>query len=419
MSTIEIPTSMGSSTQSNIERFANQQSTKIFTSRRDNGRFSQTDTILQNMLDFNEKYFNYLNEIGIPLNPFKYETETEKPDYDKITKLGYDNYKSFTKYTMENTDDEQQKLIKSTKGECATAYEFFLKQCLPYIFIKHNKDNYFNVNILKNGKYTTERGSGERLIYFAEGLETKYQIANQEERNSKTIGSVKLRDIMPNVTCDVNQSNPRGKKTILVLQYLNDIYDLTFQLFKDEIVAPLTTAPKCKKNQIIHLNDSEQVLFKDKFYTKKKQDGDKTVDEVIEFTVFDLKLLGKPDNNLQTLITNYNESDTDQMMVNGKSINLDNIDKAFPRGVMISAFINMESITYVPATKHLHWNFKCYQIDVDRRYISLTSGSTGTFNFKSLCQNNEPPQIFNISSGDSSRKEDSNHDDDDDFDDDN
>jgi hypothetical protein len=416
-STIEIPTSMGSTTQSNIERFANQ-STKIFTSRRDNGRFSQTDTILQNMFEFNEKYFKYLNEIGIPLNPIVYEIE--KQDFDEIAKLGYGKYKSFTKYTMENTDEEQQKLIKSTKGECATAYEFFLKQCLPYIFIKHNKDNYFNVNILKNGKYTTERGSGERLIYFAEGLETKYQIANQEERNSKTIGSVKLREIMPNVTCDVNQSNHRGKKTILALQYLNDIYDLTFQLFKDEIVAPLTTAPKGKKNQIIHLNDSEQVLFKDKFYTKKKQDGEKTVDEVIEFTVFDLKLLGKPDNNLQTLITNYNESDTDQMMVNGKSINLDNIDKAFPRGVMISTFINMESITYVPATKHLHWNFKCYQIDVDRRYISLASGSTGTFNFKGLCQNNEPPQVFNISGGDSSRKEDSNHDEDDnDFDDDN
>lgn len=399
--TMEIPTNMNTYSQSNMERFMNQ-STKIFVNRRDNGRFSQTDSILQNMLEFNENFHKYLNNNGVPLNPIEYH-ENEKMDFDEIAKLGYGKYKSFTKYFMENTNDEQKQLIKSTKGDCSTAYEFFLKQCMPYIFIKHNKDNYFNVNILKNGKYTTERGSGERLIFFAEGLETKYSIANQEERNSKTIGSVKLREIMPNVTCDVVQSNSRGKRTLLVLQYLNDIYNLTFQLFKDDIVAPLPSAPKGRKTQIIHLNDHEQVLFKDKFYTKKKQEGEKTTDEVIEFTVFDLKLLGKPDNNLQTLITNYNESETDQMMVGGRSINLDNIDKAFPRGVLISTFINMESISYIPATKHLHWNFKCYQIDVDRRYVSLSNGSTGTFNFRGLCQNNEAPQVFNIS--DDAKKE--------------
>jgi hypothetical protein len=367
-------------------------------SRRENGRFSQTDAILQNMYEFNENYFKYLNEIGIPLKKIVYD-EIEIQNFDEIAKLGYSKYKSFTKYTLENTSEDQHKLIRSTKGDCLTAYDYFLKKCLPYIYIKHNKDNYFNVNILKNGKYTTERGASERLIYFAEGLETKYQIENQEVRSLKTIGSLKLKDIMPNVTCDVSQSSDRGKKTVLALQFLNDLYDLTFQLFKDEIVAPLisTQKNKPKKSEIRHLNDYDQILFKDKFYAKKtSDDGEKkTSEEVIEFTVFDLKLLGKPDNNLQTLITNYNEQpDNEQMMVNGKSINLDNIDRAFLRGTYLSTFINMESITYIPLTKHLHWHFKCYQIDVDNRYISKSSSSNGTFNFKGLCKNNDVP-IFN------------------------
>lgn len=404
-STIEISTSMSATSQpSNIDRFMNQ-STKIFVDRKNNQRFSQTNSILENMIDFNLRLSKYLIDIGITLKPLNYSSDDSfQFDVDEIAELGYSGYKSFTQNITENLSDEQIKLIKSTKDTSkidGTAYDLFVKECLPYIFIEFSKGSYFNVNVLKNGKYKNERGTGERLIFFADGLITKYQIANQEERNNKTIpnSGLKLKDVMPNITCDVKQSTIRGKKTVLALQYLNDLYKLTFELFKDEIVAPLhvSVPSKTKKQSIIHLNDSDQVLFKDKSYTKINQETQEKM--VVESTIFDLKLLGKPDNNLQSLITNTNESKTtDQMYVDGRCINLDNIDVAFPRGVLISTWINMESITYVSAGtgKHLYWNFKCYQIDVDRRYVKLSNGVSGSFDIRNLCKNEEIPEIFNI-----------------------
>ena len=404
-STLEIPTGMSATPQNNIDRSMNQ-GTKIFVDRKNNQRFSQTDIILQNMTEFNNRLVEYLSNIGIPLKPLNYGTdELPQFNYEEIANLGYSEYKSFTTYILENVSDDQIKLIKSTKDTSktnGTAYDLFTKQCLPYIYIEFNKGFYFNVNVLKNGKYKNERGTGERLIFFADGLVTKYQVSNQEERNNKTVGSqnLKLKDIMPNITCDVKQPSQRGKKTVLALQFLNDIYKLTFTLFKDDIVAPLqisgpSVSKSKKQQQIDHLNDHDQILFKDKSYTKTNPETQEK--SVIEYTIFDLKLLGKPDNNLQSIITNTNESDTDQpMVVDGHNINLDNIDIAFPRGVLISTWINMESVTYVPTQKHLYWNFKCYQIDVDRRYISLSTSSSCSLDIRSLCKNNETPQIFDI-----------------------
>jgi hypothetical protein len=413
-STLEIPTGMSATPQINIDRSMNQ-GTKIFVDRKNKGSFSQTDLILNNMTEFNIHLFEYLSNMGIPLKPLNYGSdELPQFNYEEIANLGYSEYKSFTNYIVDTLSEDQIKLIKSTKDTSkpnGTAYDLFVKQCMPYIYIEFNKGNWFNVNILKNGKYKNERGTGERLIFFADGLVTKYQIPNQEERNNKTVGSqnLKLKDIMPNITCDVNQPSQRGKKTVLALQFLNDLYKLTFALFKDDIVAPLqqnsgASASKTKKQQQIdHLNDSDQILFKDKSYTKTNPETQEK--SVVEFTVFDLKLLGKPDNNLQSIITNTNESDTiEPMVVDGHNINLDNIDVAFPRGVLISTWINMESVTYVPSTKHLYWNFKCYQIDVDRRYITLFS-TLGSLDIRSLCKNEETPQIFDINKSPESKAE--------------
>jgi len=413
-STIEIPTGMSATSQINIDRSMTQ-GTKIFVDRKNNQRFSQTDSILENMVEFNIRLFEYLTDMGVPLKPLNYGTDdVSQFDIEEIANLGYFKYKSFTNYVAETLSEDQLKLIKSTKDTSkanGTAYDLFMKKCMPYIYIEFNKGLYFNVNVLKNGKYKNERGTAERLIFFADGLITKYQIPNQEERNNKTVGSqnLKLKDIMPNITCDVNQPSQRGKKSVLALQFLNDLYKLTFALFKDDIVAPLqitgASASKSKKQQQMdHLNDSDQILFKDKSYTKTNPETQEKT--VVEFTVFDLKLLGKPDNDLQSLITNTNESNTiDPMVVDGRHINLDNIDVAFPRGVLISTWINMESVTYVPSQKHLYWNFKCYQIDVDRRYITLSTGSSGSLDIRSLCKNDETPQIFDINKSPESKAE--------------
>jgi hypothetical protein len=312
--------------------------------------------------------------------------------------------------------------MKDTSKTNGSAYDSFLKECLPFICIEFNTGTYFNVNVLKNGKYKNKNGTSERLIYFANGLVTKYKISNQAERNNKvlTATSFKLKDIMPNVSCDVIQTTETGKKSVLALQYLNDIYKLTFTLFKDEIIAPLLKIPGSTKNKVFdYVNDSDQVLFKDKEY--KKKNGEGIEDTIIEYTTLNLKLLGKPDNYLQTLITNTNETEEedpikDMIANDGRTINLDNIDEAFPAGVLISTWINMETVTYVSTGKALYWNFKCHKIDVDRRYIKPTYNNVNNdLHIRNLCKNNEKPEIFNIDK-EGIDKHESKHDDDDDDD---
>ncbi len=399
MSTIEIPTSIAASSSDNVKSNPN---FEIFYTRRSIGKFSQTDEILDNMMDFNKLFFKYLNNLGISLEPIEYNDMT----IDEIANLGYYKYKSLYKYIIENLTEKHRMLIKKSKDldkNYLTAYEYFLYQCYPFIYIKYNKDNYFNVIVLKGNTYiNTKGGSGERLIYFADGLETKYKMLSQDERNTKTFGSIKLKDIMPNITCDVIQSNNRGKKTVLALQYLNDIYKLTFELFKEDIITPtiLNNMTKNKKVSIGFLNDYGEILFKNKSYTKKKQDNDPTsTDDIIEYTIFDLKLIGKPNSDLYTWFTNYNESNNaDDMLINGCKINLNNINQALPRNTIISTFINMESITYVHNSKQLYLNFKCYQIDVDRRFVPPSKDLIGSFDFKTLCKRNSlTPQIYDIS----------------------
>tara|TARA_Y100000389_G_scaffold127164_1_gene124511 strand:- start:2832 stop:4112 length:1281 start_codon:yes stop_codon:yes gene_type:complete len=422
--TIEIEQSAGvtsSAAQSNLEtntnldRF-NEANTKIYVDRRNSNKFSKVKDVLDNMVTFNTNLSTFFNDIGIPLKPISYSESSDKMKFDAndIAELGYDKYKSFTDYITENVSNDNIEEIKKN------GYNEFLNKCFPMCKIVFNKSQYFNVMVLKNGKYTNERGSGERFILFIDGLETKYMLNNQDEREkSVTPTGLKLKDIMPGISFDVKQSTTCGRKSILAIQYIDDIYRLTFLLFKDELVKSYKEGnkiPLSKKLTVEYLNSCDKILFKDKEYIKTNQETNEKI--ATPFTVYELKLLGTPNNNLQTLITNYTESNTDMMMIHGKSVNLNNIKEALPRGALLTAFVNFEAFTMVHG-KTLYPANRAYQIDVSTKHV-LTSEQNNKFDHKKFIkdlQKKDLKESFNDIDHDKNNDDDD--DDDDEYNDDN
>ena len=249
--------------------------------------------------------------------------------------------------------------------------------------ISFHKQLYFNIVINKNGKYTTEKGMGERLILLLENIETKYNLINQEERNTTTTYTgIKLKDIMPSLVFDVKQPTLRGKLSMLSLLYIDDLYRLSFLLFKEDIIKKYKEGNKLplnKKVTIQHLNAFDKILFKNREFFKYNSETDEK--EAFDYNYYELKLLGKPENNLQSLITNYTETDGDVMKVNGRDVNLDNIKEAIPRNSLCTCFVNLESLVLVSG-KQLYITNKAYQIDVNRSNCNTSLNNNKTFDFK-------------------------------------
>jgi len=407
-STIEIENTASSSTgtgmsntTTNLDRF-NEANTKIFVDRRNSNKFTKVDDVLENMVEFNKNLSKYLNDNDIHLNPINYsDTSDFKFDIDDIAEQGYSNYKSFNTYITENISLSDIEKIKKN------GYDIFMNTCFPIIKIVFNKAQYFNVIVLKNGKYTNEKGYGERLILLINEMETKYMLKNQDERDKLvTPSGIKLKDIMPNLSFDVNQPKISGKKSILALQYIEDIYKIIFGLFKDEIIALYKESNKISSNKklpIDYLNSSGNILFKDNEYTKT--DPETSEKTTVQYTVYELKLLGKPTNYLQTLITNYTESnpDSEMMTIYNKSINLDNIKEALPRGSLLTAFVNFESITIISG-KTLYLTNKAYQIDAVTKHIVKTNYNTTDFDYKKYIQSLQKKDVKEFQIGTPDKK---------------
>tara|TARA_B110000263_G_scaffold46481_1_gene38570 strand:- start:435 stop:1730 length:1296 start_codon:yes stop_codon:yes gene_type:complete len=408
--TIDLST-LNNNSKGNMERFK-EGNTDIFVSRRNQKRFSTIDDVLSNFTEFNKNLTDYLKNIGLDLPQLYDSDENHDIEFHNYSKNGCENYKSFTDYLQNKlSSSDLEKITNNISNNYKNGYESFLYNCFPFIMISFHRQQYFNVLVNKNGKYVTPKGSGERLVLLLENMSSKWSLTNQEERNNQTTYTgIKLRDIMPSLVFDINQSTERGQLSMLALLYIEDIYKLSFLLFKDEIIKKYKEGNKIplkKKIEMVHLNNCDKVLFKQREYMKTNPDTDEK--EAVEIIYYELKLLGKPDNYLQTLITNYTEDDNnDVMKINNSDVNLDNIKEAIPKNSLCTCFINLESICLVGG-KQLYMTNKAYQMDVNRKHSMENTGGNKTFDFRQHIKTMKNVEYHKINDEDDVEKEDKNN----------
>lgn len=348
---------------SNEERAMHAPMYDVFDKRKKNGMFSKKEHIIENLKEFRTNLMSYMNDtLGIS---FKVE--------EIATVDGIYNPKDYVSFStaFEGLNPEQIELFKSK-----TSYDDFVNLCHPFIYIKYNKEFYFNVYVTRkeHHKHTSNKYYGERLLLFLDGLKTKFKVMNTQERS--TVTSINLSNIMPKIAFDLHQQESKGALSILALQYLDDLFCMTMNLYMSDIMQPMLDNKYKRKNFDVSTvkckNDSEMRLFTIRSYIPKNGD-DKTVQTytVWEAKLKEVKLNGSTEMNLSTLVTNFNESKTGKQMIlkDNKSVDLDNIDEALPRGSLVSMFVSFESLFYSSSQKAIYWVSKCWHIDVDRRHL--------------------------------------------------
>lgn len=302
-------------------------------------------TVIKSMSRFFKQFNNFMIENGIDRQFNDITTNTNlNSSYEDIL----NSYQEDKKYVHKSHIIMTEMTPEEIKILQAISYDTFIEKCYPYFKVTlkqaHSKDSqkpqpfpYINVNVLdKNSKKYIH----PMLLYITK-CKPFYNFDYDIEKLSFT----------PNITFDNKQMTIEGREAMLALEYLEDLYRISFFLFSKTMLSTANITG-VKKLPLPDVTGRDNVLFKYVNDSDSFKDYKDTESLKISFKLYAYE------NTEDSTLFKYRESLTSNKLetLEINKSNVSSLKGKITKNTDIDAILNISTIVKSTSEPKYYWS---------------------------------------------------------------